>query len=284
MITLLAGDLIDPETVVLYTYHKSLKSITGIHNHDFYEVFLITEGNVYHIINGTKDLLEEGSLLFIRPDDIHYYEKYGIKDCKLLNFAFPIVTMEALQQFLGKGFHAEEMLYSKTPPKSVLSQMEINQLIDKFQKIATIPNHLKPEVKTELRALLVELFINYFSHRHHEIKPSIPTWLENLTQEMKKQENFTAGLPRLQELNPKSDEHLCRLLKKHYQKTTTQWINDFRLNFAANLLAYTDDDILTISLDSGFENLSHFYHLFKKQFYLSPAKYRKLNRKIDIPE
>ena len=284
MITLLTNDLIDPETEAHLAYHKSLKSITGIHNHDFYELFLITEGTVYHIINGKKVLLEEGTLVFIRPADIHYYEKHGSKDCQVLNFAFPKVTMEALYLFLGKGFHSADMLSSLSPPQCILSKMEINHVISKFHKLTMIPNYQKQVIKTELRAFLVEIFITYFSQRNEEMKQSIPNWLEKLTQEMKKKENFTAGLPRLQELNPKSDEHLCRLLKKHYNQTTTQWINDFRLHYAANLLIYTDDDILTVSLDAGFDNLSHFYHLFKKKFYISPAKYRKLNRKIDIPE
>ncbi|WP_162463052.1 helix-turn-helix domain-containing protein [Paenibacillus psychroresistens] len=277
-------DLIDPETEAHFFYHKSLKSITGEHDHDFFELFLITEGNVYHIINGTRELITEGSLVFIRPDDVHYYEKHGIKDCQLLNLAFPKVTLEALYQYLGKGFYIEKLLNSKTPPYTILSRIEINQMISRFQMLATIPNELKQEKKTELRALLAEIFINYYSERHQDIQSSIPEWLENLNQDMKKTENFIAGLPRLHELSSKSPEYLCRMIKKYYEKTPTQWVNDFRLNYAVNLMTYTDDDILVVCLDSGFENLSHFYHLFKKKFHVSPSKYRKLNRKVAIPE
>jgi AraC family cel operon transcriptional repressor len=284
MIRLLEKDLIDPETEAHFAYHKSLKSITGRHNHDFYELFLITEGNVYHIINGNRELITEGSLVFIRPDDIHFYEKHGVKDCKLLNLAFPEITMEALSNYLGRGFYAEKLLRSKNPPHIVLTNIEINQMIVRFQKLATIPNHLKQELKTELRALLAEIFINYFSERHEDIQHSIPLWLENLNNDMKQTENFTAGLPRLHQLSSRSPEYLCRMIKKHYDKTPTQWINDFRLNYAVNLLTYTDEDILNVCLDSGFENLSHFYHLFKKKFLLSPSKYRKLNRRVAIPE
>ncbi len=284
MIRLLEKDLIDPETEAHFAYHNSLKTITGEHNHDFYELFLITEGNVYHIVNGNKQLITEGSFIFIRPDDIHYYEKHGIKDCKLLNLAFPKVTMEALYVYLGKGFYAEKLLLSENPPSIILSNIEINQMMARFQKLATIPNHLKHEMKTELRALLAEIFTNYFSERHQHVQPSVPEWLDRLNQDMKKTENFTAGLSRLHDLSSRSPEYLCRMIKKHYDKTPTQWVNDFRLNYAVNLLTYTDDDILNVCLDSGFENLSHFYHLFKKKFQLSPSKYRKLNRKVAIPE
>jgi AraC family cel operon transcriptional repressor len=213
MIKLLEKNLIDPETEAHFAYHKSLKSITGKHCHDFYELFLITEGNVYHLINGKKELITEGSLVFIRPDDVHYYEKHGTKDCKLLNLAFPKVTMDALSEYLGNGFHAKKLTHSITPPYIILSNLEINQMIARFQKLATIPNHLKQETKTELRALLAEIFINYFSERHQEIQPSIPDWLEKLNQDMKKTENFKARLSRLHKISTRSPEYLCRMIK-----------------------------------------------------------------------
>ena len=42
VIRLKTKELIDPESEIHYAYHKSLASITTPHNHDFYEIFLIT--------------------------------------------------------------------------------------------------------------------------------------------------------------------------------------------------------------------------------------------------
>ena len=58
-------------------------------------------------------------------------------------------------------------------------------------------------------------------------------------------------------------------------KTPTQYINQERLKYAVYLLAQTDREILDICECCGFSNVSHFYHLFREQFGVSPAKFRK---------
>lgn len=81
--------IIDPFTEVHFAWHKSLNDITVEHTHNFYEIFLVTKGKVVHNINANKQLLEEGTLVFIRPADIHHYKKYKDENCELINIAFP---------------------------------------------------------------------------------------------------------------------------------------------------------------------------------------------------
>lgn len=43
-----------------------------------------------------------------------------------------------------------------------------------------------------------------------------------------------------------------------------QYLNDYRLEVAAKLLTTTSDDIINISVNTGFDNLSYFNRCFKK--------------------
>ena len=54
-----------------------------------------------------------------------------------------------------------------------------------------------------------------------------------------------------------------------------QWLQTQKLNHAYKLLLDTNKPITEISFDSGFENSTHFSHLFKKRFGASPLQYRK---------
>jgi AraC family cel operon transcriptional repressor len=45
--------------------------------------------------------------------------------------------------------------------------------------------------------------------------------------------------------------------------------------FAANRLLTTEDAILDIALDCGFQNLGHFYRLFHSKYGFSPFAYRQ---------
>jgi AraC family cel operon transcriptional repressor len=284
MIRLLEKELLDYETQAHYAYHKSLRTITGEHNHDFYEVFLITSGSLFHVINGRRELLREGMFVFIRPEDIHYYENNGNDECELLNLAFSQNTMRDLALYLGEGFEADNMMNSVQPLSSFISRHEIEGVKSRFQSLTLISSSNKKKIKTEVRALLVDIIVRYILETPHRLTASpIPEWLEDLSKTMQNKEHFIMGLTRLYELSPKSPEHLSRTLKKYFGRTPTEWINELRVQYSANLLVHTDEPVINVSMESGFENLSHFYHRFKKHFGVSPAQYRKIHRKIVIP-
>jgi AraC family cel operon transcriptional repressor len=284
MIVLQADQILDSEAEVHYAYHRSLKTVTGLHVHDFFEIFLITKGSVYHLVNGKSIHLVEGSIVLIRPDDIHGYENDGTLECELLNLAFPKTTLAALFAYLGEGFDGERLLYCESPPCNIIKKHEIENVKARFQVLTTFLNYSKKVIRSEARALLADLFIRFFSGHAKEMEYTMPEWLKGVVREMKNKENFTVGLTRLYELSRKSPEHVTRMIRKHLGMTPTEWINELKLQYAANLLLHTDESILSICLEAGFENLSHFYHRFRKYFQLSPAKYRKLNRKIVIPQ
>jgi AraC family cel operon transcriptional repressor len=276
-------DLIDPVTEVHYAYHKSLGGITFPHYHDFFEIFLITKGKALHKINGRDEILEEGMLVFIRPNDIHYYERIENESCELINVAFPAATIRQLFDYFGEGFKASRLLNLKNPPTLKLSSIEKDIIISRFNKLNTLSRGKKIMIRTELRILLAEIFSKYFAEEKHEEKEDVPSWLSKARSEMKKKENFIAGINRMYELTARSPEHLSRSLKKYYGETPTDFINKLRLNYAANLLVNTDEDITAIVMESGFDNLSHFYHLFKKAFGIAPKEFRSKNQKSLIP-
>ncbi|HEV8283681.1 MAG TPA: helix-turn-helix transcriptional regulator [Chitinophagaceae bacterium] len=75
---------------------------------------------------------------------------------------------------------------------------------------------------------------------------------------------------------------LCNLsvssFKRHffetYKTTPGQWLLKRKLEHAYKLLITSSKPITDISFESGFENSTHFSHVFKKHFGSSPIKYR----------
>jgi len=282
-IKLYSEELIDTESEVHYAFHKSLQDITAVHHQNFYEIFLIVKGEVLHGINNVVQKLTEGTLVLIRPTDIHYYEKSGGSECHLINIAFPQRTVNELFNYLGEGFPSKGLIESKLPPMIILSKNEKEIIQTRFEHLNTISRTDKQKIRTNLRVLLVEIFTKYLSYGFSEMKSEAPDWLDWLTGEMHKKDNFVKGITTMSELSNKSQEHICRVMKKIYNITPTEFVNELRLNYSANLLVNSDEDITNISMDSGFENLSHFYHLFKKKFDMPPKEFRKLNQKAVIP-
>ena len=56
--------------------------------------------------------------------------------------------------------------------------------------------------------------------------------------------------------------------------TFAAYLNERRLATAAELLRTTDDTVLTIAGQVGFDNLSNFNRQFKARFGMTPRQYR----------
>lgn len=71
-----------------------------------------------------------------------------------------------------------------------------------------------------------------------------------------------------------SRNRIIQLFQNQYGKTPGEYLNDLRVANVKRLLADTQDNILQIALQSGFESLSAFYTQFKRITGVSPNKYR----------
>jgi len=71
----------------------------------------------------------------------------------------------------------------------------------------------------------------------------------------------------------RSQFHL--LFKKETGKTPLRYLSEIRCQKAAELLVSTDKPITDIAVQCGFDNLSHFYHTFKREKGIAPGRFRQ---------
>ena len=60
------------ESGLSYTISDIYKHVP-LHTHNHYELFIISEGTAYHLINDSVQTVKKGDLFFIRPNDMHSY-------------------------------------------------------------------------------------------------------------------------------------------------------------------------------------------------------------------
>ncbi|WP_164821615.1 helix-turn-helix domain-containing protein [Paenibacillus koleovorans] len=275
MLRLQANDLIDPRLEANYHYHKKLKYWTIEHTHDFYELFLIAEGQVLHLVNGTKQLLSAGALVFLRPGDVHSFEKLEGFDVEMLNINYRVSIVDALFGYLGHGAFPAGLLADELPWCTSLDASRTASTKKQYEHVMTIQPDALEERRGVDRSLLAEWLIRYFGAANREEGGGSPDWLFRLCEEMKSEHRFLGGLDELYARAPVGQEHLCRVMRRQLGVSPTEWINELKLSYAANLLRSRDDSVSTIALEAGFNNLSHFHALFRIRFSLSPGAYRK---------
>ena len=72
----------------------------------------------------------------------------------------------------------------------------------------------------------------------------------------------------------------CRYFKKLTGKTFTQFVNEFRVDYACKLLSEPENTIANICFESGFNNISHFNKQFKQIAGVTPRQYRYKLKKV----
>ena len=72
-----------------------------------------------------------------------------------------------------------------------------------------------------------------------------------------------------------SNYYFCRLFKKVTGKTTSEYINSFRINKAESLLKSSDRNITEIAMATGFNDINYFSRMFKKYKKIAPSSVRK---------
>lgn len=258
-----------PISYILIRDESFFSNDSDEHSHDFAEVFWLDSGRCWHHINGHRELIDSNCLVFVRPSDCHFFSRYKSVRAELYNIAFKKELLDHLQ---SRYPHCVLPIF---PPKATRPV-----ILTVSKKIKTFLHQAFQELNgSQQNTLAIERFLINLMYM---IQPSIPevpsqrvpVWLANALHEIQAVENFTKGSSAFYKLCSKCPEHVCRELKKRTGKTVSDVVNEARLQHAANLLATSSKDVVSIALECGYESLSHFYRLFKKSYDLTPAKYR----------
>lgn len=275
---------VDREAGCLYRYVYSSQDNIYAHCHDFYEIFIVASGEIVHWVNGVAQKLSEGTLVFIRPDDVHYYIYDNPENnAEYINLAFSNEIAEQLFAFLSNNFSSNNLLSCDMPPTVILTNTEKKNLLSQVGELNIIDWQDKKALNLRVKVILADIFTKHFYNMEKKNKDTIPHWLSHLTQAMEQPKNFLAGIDRMTEISHRSREHISRSLKKYLNLTPSQYINDLRINYASNLLISTDKPVIDICYDCGFQNLGYFYTVFKNKYNCSPKSFRK-QYKLKNPE
>lgn len=242
------------------------------HTHDFYEIFLVTKGKAIHIVNGVTQLVIRGSFVFLRPNDVHNYRFFKSFDFEFITIGIPVSEINITIKYL-----CLEITPFLEPVEAPIILLEGSSLLDMESKMEKIgETEVGIERHMYFRALLPWLIYRFYKNStEKENKINVPPWFLKLLELMSEQDNYVQGLSKMLVLANYSQEHLTRVFRRYLDITPTEFINEKRMNYAAQLLKSNEYEVLDICLRCGCNNLSHFYHLFKKYYKCSPKEYIK---------
>ena len=258
-----------PDDDLVLVHQFSVSETYAYHCHEFYEIFYVVRGQAIHEINDATQIIGEGMLLFIRPNDRHAYKYFSRDEFEFINIniADKLVAEAFAWLRLPMGYFDEKQM----PPSVRLTGAQATEMRRKFMALAELPAGERR--RRALCALLPEALLTLYEQENAEPTPYAPHWLSELMHRMDRPELFVAGLPELLRISPYSQEHLTRCFRKYLHMTPTAFINQKRLSYAAELLTEHALAPQQAAEKSGFSNISHFYHCFRAQYGVTPLQY-----------
>jgi AraC family transcriptional regulator len=110
-----------------------------------------------------------------------------------------------------------------------------------------------------------------------------PRWLQQAREVIHEQSLESPSLSSIAELVGVHAAHLAKMFRRHYGCTVGGYVRMVRLDYSAKLLAQFDQSLSTIALVAGFYDQSHFAHLFKLRFGVTPGNFRSDLRRKQVP-
>ncbi|PVF71017.1 HTH-type transcriptional regulator ChbR [Proteus mirabilis] len=247
----------------VFIYNKT-ESVSGLHQHDYYEFTIVLTGRYYQEINGKKVLLERGDFVFI-PIGSHHQSFYDFGVTRILNVG------------ISKAFFDKHYL-PLLPAYFVASQVYAlkNEFLSYIESVISSLNFRHTEFNEFIEIVTFNVVNRLRHYRDDRIEDDIPLWLKDAIDGMHDKSRFGENaLANMVQLSGKSQEYLTRATRRYYDKTPMQIIHDIRINFAKKQLEITNYSVTDIAFDAGYSSPSLFIKTFKKITSLTPNSYRK---------
>ncbi len=276
-----AFEAIEPDFGQSFTYQKfdALKPNKNLvwHYHPEIELVYVNGGNGKRQIGSHVSYYTQGDLILIGSNLPHC----GFTDACTGNTSESVVQMKT--DFLGSDFFSiPEMrnirqLFDKakggiaftgSAKKKIGEKIEILEYKSDFQRLLAILNILNELGTTsEYQILNAEhLSVETQSKENERINTIFNFVKENYREPI--------SLEEMADLTHMTVPSFCRYFKKVTNKTFVQFVNEYRMVHASNLLSENEMSITEICFESGFNNFSHFNKSFKAFTGMSPSEYR----------
>lgn len=252
-------------------------SIENHHKVEFFILLFIEEGIGSHTIDFIDYPCSKGTLLTIRKDQIHKFNKSENLKGSLLIF-----TDEFLVNYLEKlEAHKTLLLFNEflTNPKIQLNDSEfsdVKKLIYHIENeyFETIDSFQMSIIRSALHILVTKLFrIKSKKEKIDVDKKYLRDFIkfQNLVEINTKQTTKVKDFASEMNISTKT---LNTITRSVVHKSAKEFIDEICTKQIKRLLINTEHSIKEIAYQSGFEETTNFYKYFKRQTQSTPEQFR----------
>lgn len=260
-------------------------SLPVLHNHVFIEMIYVYSGKCLNFIKDTVIEMKTGDICFLAPNTIHALSVFD-DNSVVINFLLSKRMFD--EAFLRLMKHGEEISGFF---ESILFERKTSAYIlyptgdDEWLHNTAVAMKKESIRRDRLYNASISLYVKQiFIHilRNYEMKAIVADPITN------GQDNKIVSLMGYIRLNYKtvtlqsiadyfgySKSFLSQIISKHMGKNFMSVVNEEKMKNAAVLLRETNFSLTKIGSEVGCYDSSHFSHMFRKMYGMTPKEYRQ---------
>ncbi len=263
---------------------------SGTHTHNYIEVVYVLEGTGIQVVNGIPYKVKRGDILFINYGQLHMVarNRYLNPEEKPMRTLDILIRPDFIDRELVESRNAEEML--------ALSLFESFTDLEQLSPVVSFTGKDLVEVEYIIRQIRNEWKENDINYKA-SIKGYVLVLLNKIFREMRKVQlvpivqhvnrltpeiiDYIEGhysekinLTELAQMCFYNPSYFSKVFRETFGKSLTDFVQEKRVEKAAEFLKNTEMSIEDIVKQTGFCDKKQLYKIFKKVTGVTPGEYR----------
>lgn len=251
-----------------------------MHRHEAWELYFVTHGNGIRMTGDTLMPFTEGDVVLIPPSMPHYWEyrPESANDDGEIAYLMVAFSPELVDKCMTVFPEIKNRLYGQILPTEALkygsgSSVEIRHSLTRMNNLDDIGRLSE----------MIRLLPFVFTTKDHSLIGK-PVRIERDIRRMQQVAEYvmahyvhTITLDDIASHVGMNRSAFCTFFKRNKGMTFSQYVTQYRLETACDLLKNSQKQVSEICFATGFNDLPHFIRVFASTYGLSPTKFRKTN-------
>lgn len=250
------------------------------HWHEEVEFVVIKKGEGMIHVDLVVYEVTAGDIVIILPGQLHSIEQKGSLFMEYENILFREKLLTTSGQDLCSRRFLEPLFRGMLDFPTLLDRSCVLYPVfsDTIAKIDELCDH-RPEgyqlaVKGHLYQIMFGL-ISISQAREHTTNQKSVEKIKLILTYIRENYQRSISIEEIAQVCYYSKSHFMKFFKESMGMGFIQYLNDYRLSVASQMLLATGDSVLNIAERNGFENLSYFNRVFKRKYGVSPGQFRR---------
>lgn len=252
-----------------------------VHWHEEVELIVIKRGSGFVMVDMERRKVEEGTIIIVPPGQLHAAKQDKDTLMEYESILFPVKMLAfssadtCMEEYLIP-FQNGEICFSPWVDGTENYHQHMKSYmagIDSLCEKKTVAYQMG------VRGFLCQFFALLFAHskrkKPDKAKRAVVERMKRILEKIESSYSDNLTIQEMADLVGVSQPHFMKYFKQTMGIPFVQYLNEYRLLMAGRFLLVSQEEVLTIAMATGFDNISYFNRIFKKRFGMTPGEYRK---------